>query len=61
MRFAFTEEQEALRATARAFLRDHSSPARVRRAMATDAGWEPEVWRRIAGELAWTAILVPER
>jgi alkylation response protein AidB-like acyl-CoA dehydrogenase len=61
VRFAFTEEQEALRAAARAFLRDHSSPARVRRAMATEAGWEPEVWRRIAGELAWTAILVPER
>jgi len=61
VRFAFTEEQEALRATARAFLRDHSSPDRVRRAMATEAGWEPEVWRRIAGELGWTAILVPER
>ena len=60
MRFAFDAEQESLRTAARAFLRDHSSPTHVRRAMATEAGWDPEVWRRIGADLGWTSIIVPE-
>jgi alkylation response protein AidB-like acyl-CoA dehydrogenase len=60
MNFAFDEEQERLRAAARAFLADHSSPRQVRAAMATERGWDPEVWRRIAGELGWPAAIVPE-
>src|SRR3990172_4682086 len=60
MRFAFNEEQEALRAAARSFLEDHSSPEQVRKAMASDAGYDPAVWRRIASELGWTAITIPE-
>jgi alkylation response protein AidB-like acyl-CoA dehydrogenase len=59
MRFAFTDEQEALRVAARAFLRNHSSPAEVRATMATEAGYDPEVWGRIA-DLGWTSIIVPE-
>ena len=60
MRFAFTEEQEALRDAARSFLADHSSSAQVRAAMQTDTGYDPAVWRRIGAELGWTAILIPE-
>jgi len=60
MRFAFTEEQEALRDAARGFFADHSSPAQVRAAMATDTGYDPTVWQRIGAELGWTAILIPE-
>jgi len=60
MRFAFTEEQEELRRAARSFLRDHSSPSQVRQAMATDAGYDSEVWRRIGTELGWTSIIIPE-
>jgi alkylation response protein AidB-like acyl-CoA dehydrogenase len=60
MRFAFTEEQEQLRATARAFLADHSASAAVRRAMESEAGFDPEVWKRISGELGWPALVVPE-
>jgi alkylation response protein AidB-like acyl-CoA dehydrogenase len=60
MRFAFTEEQEALRAAARSFLTDHSSSAQVRAAMQTDTGYDPAVWRRIGAELGWTALLIPE-
>jgi len=60
MQFAFTEEQEALRDAARSFLADHSSPAHVRAAMETDAGYDPAVWRRIGAELGWTALLIPE-
>ena len=60
MRFAFTEEQEALRAAARSFLADHSSPEQVRAAMDTERGWDPAVWRRIGAELGWPAIIIPE-
>jgi alkylation response protein AidB-like acyl-CoA dehydrogenase len=60
MRFAFNEEQEELRRTARSFLADCSSPARVRKAMQTERGYDPEVWRRIGAELGWTSIIIPE-
>jgi alkylation response protein AidB-like acyl-CoA dehydrogenase len=60
MRFAFTEEQEALRAAARRFLEACSSPAQVRAVMTTERGYDPDVWRRIAG-LGWPSVLVPER
>ena len=60
MRFAFTEEQEELRRSARAFLEKHSSSERVRAAMASDAGYDADVWRRIGSELGWTAITIPE-
>jgi len=60
MRFAFTEEQEALRDTARSFLADHSSSAQVRAVMETESGYDPALWRRIGAELGWTAILIPE-
>jgi alkylation response protein AidB-like acyl-CoA dehydrogenase len=60
MRFAFTEEQEELRAQARAFLAEHASSEAVRRAMASEAGFEPEVWKRIGGELGWTGVAIPE-
>ncbi len=59
MRFAFSEEQEALRSAARDFLAAHSSPARVRQAMETELGYDPEVWRRIGQELGWTSVIVP--
>jgi alkylation response protein AidB-like acyl-CoA dehydrogenase len=60
MRFAFTEEQEALRRTVRQFLSLCSSPDRVRAAMATEAGFDPEIWGRIAAELGLTSLIIPE-
>jgi alkylation response protein AidB-like acyl-CoA dehydrogenase len=60
MRFAFNEEQEGLRTAARSFLNDHSTPAQVRKIMETEAGYDPEVWRRIGGELGWTSVIIPE-
>jgi alkylation response protein AidB-like acyl-CoA dehydrogenase len=60
VRFAFTEEQEALRATARAFLAERSSSERVRAAMASELGFDPETWKRIGAELGWTAVAIPE-
>jgi len=60
MNFALDEEQEQLRATARAFLAECSSSPQVRAAMDSELGWDPAVWRRVAGELGWTAVIVPE-
>jgi alkylation response protein AidB-like acyl-CoA dehydrogenase len=58
--FSFTEEQQELRAAARAFLAEASSSERVRAAMASDLGYDPEVWKRIGSELGWPAAIVPE-
>ena len=58
--FAFTEEQQELRAAARAFLAEASSSERVRAAMASELGYDPEVWKRIGSELGWPAAIVPE-
>ena len=60
MHFAFTQEQEELRESARGFLAEHSSPEQVRRAMESDLGYDPEVWRRIATEVGWPAVVIPE-
>ncbi len=60
MDLSFTEEQQELREAARAFLRDHGGSAQVRAAMATPAGHDPEVWKRIGTELGWPALPVAE-
>jgi len=58
--FAFSAEQEELCAAARDFLADHSSPEAVRRAMASDLGYDSEVWKRIGHDLGWTSVHIPE-
>jgi len=60
MKFAFNEEQEELRRSARSFLDKNSSSERVRAAMSTERGYEEVVWQRIGGELGWAAISIPE-
>jgi alkylation response protein AidB-like acyl-CoA dehydrogenase len=61
LNFAFTEEQEELRATARAFLAEHARPEHVRAAMESELGHDPAVWKRVGAELGWTAVAIPER
>jgi alkylation response protein AidB-like acyl-CoA dehydrogenase len=58
--FAFTEEQEELRATARGFLAEHSRPEHVRAAMESELGHDPALWKRVGAELGWTAVAIPE-
>jgi len=58
--FAFTAEQQELRAAARDFLADHSSSEAVRRAMASELGFDSEVWKRIGHDLGWTSVHIPE-
>ena len=60
MEFAFSEEQNELRRTARRFLQTASSEARVRAAMTTEPGFDREVWENVGKELAWTALTIPE-
>jgi len=60
MEFAFTQEQEMIRDTAAAFLAEVSGSEAVRRAMASEQGYESELWSRICTEMVWQAIHIPE-
>ena len=60
MEFAFTEEQEMIRDTAAAFLAEVSTSESIRAAMATEVGYDAELWNRICGEMYWQAIHIPE-
>ena len=61
MEFSFTEEQQMIRDTAEAFLAEVSNSEAIRAAMATDQGYDPEIWQRICGEMYWQAIHIPEQ
>jgi alkylation response protein AidB-like acyl-CoA dehydrogenase len=50
--FAFSEEQEMLRAAAREWLADRYPVDRVAELADSDAGWDPGSWRELA-ELGW--------
>jgi alkylation response protein AidB-like acyl-CoA dehydrogenase len=60
MEFKFTEEQEMIRDTAEAFLAEVSTSAAVREAMATELGYDPQLWQRVCQEMFWPAIHIPE-
>jgi alkylation response protein AidB-like acyl-CoA dehydrogenase len=58
--FAFSEEQEMLRKSAREFLAKECSPRVVRRLMESEDGYDPTLWKKIA-DLGWTALGIPEQ
>ncbi len=60
MNFRFTEEQQMIRDTAEAFLAEVSSSEAVRAAMATEFGFDAELWQRICAEMYWPAMHIPE-
>jgi len=60
MEFVFTPEQNEMRDSLRRFLEDRSPESEVRRLMATDDGYDQDVWQRLSSELGLTALLVPE-
>ena len=60
MDFAFSDEQEELRRTVRAFLEDTSPESEVRRLMDTPAGFDPAIWRRMGTELGLQGLAIPE-
>ncbi len=59
MDFAFSEEQEMLRRSARDFLAKECSPKVVRSLMAGEDAYDAALWKRVA-ELGWTALGIPE-
>jgi alkylation response protein AidB-like acyl-CoA dehydrogenase len=59
MNFAFSEEQEMLRDTARRYLDDKAGSEVVRRLMETDRGFDEEHWNEIAAQ-GWQAMTIPE-
>ena len=60
MNFAFSEEQEMLRATARRFLDEKAPSTVVRRLMETDEGFDRALWGEIAAQ-GWQAMAIPEQ
>jgi alkylation response protein AidB-like acyl-CoA dehydrogenase len=58
--FAFSEEQEELRRTVRAFLEDKSPSAEVRRLMETTEGYDPAVWQQMGSQLGLQGLAIPE-
>ncbi|MEV5829770.1 acyl-CoA dehydrogenase family protein [Spirillospora sp. NPDC052242] len=60
MDFSFSEEQDELRATLRSFFARYSTEADVRRIAESGAGYDPDVWRRLAQDLGLQGLAVPE-
>jgi alkylation response protein AidB-like acyl-CoA dehydrogenase len=58
--FAFSEEQDQLRAAVRSFLEAKSPSTEVRRLMDTTEGYDPAVWKQMAQELGLQSIHIPE-
>ena len=60
MQFAFTDEQNLIRETARGFFDDHGVSEKVRAAIASEVGYDESAWRMLAGEMGWAGIALPE-
>jgi alkylation response protein AidB-like acyl-CoA dehydrogenase len=60
MEFRFTQDQNELRTQARRFLAAESTAAHVDKAMKTELGYDAAVWQRVATELGWPALVIPE-
>jgi alkylation response protein AidB-like acyl-CoA dehydrogenase len=59
MDFAFSEEQEMLRRSARDFLAKECSSKVVRKLMESSDTYDEVLWKKVAG-LGWTALGIPE-
>jgi alkylation response protein AidB-like acyl-CoA dehydrogenase len=59
MDFAFSEEQEMLRRSARDFLAKECSSKVVRKLMESSDAYDKAMWQKLAG-LGWTALGIPE-
>ncbi|MHC8338974.1 acyl-CoA dehydrogenase family protein [Pseudomonas sp. HLT2-19-2] len=60
MEFAFSDEQEMIRASAEGFLADVSDSTAVRAAMISERGFDEALWQRLCREMYWPAIHIPE-
>ncbi len=60
MDFEFTQEHDELRQTVKRFLDNDSTEQKVRGLMATDDGYDREVWKKMAEQMGLQALMVPE-
>ncbi len=59
MDFGFSEDQEAMRKSAREVLEDRSTTSVFRAVMEDEAGFDEALWKTIA-EIGWCGVAVPE-
>jgi alkylation response protein AidB-like acyl-CoA dehydrogenase len=57
---AFSEEHEELRATVRQFFSDQSDEQAVRTHMASDSGWDTDLWHQLAEQVGLAGLIIPE-
>lgn len=60
MDFTFTEEQELIRSSLSSFLKDVYDFEKRRKAISSEAGWRPEIWRAMAQDLGVLGATFPE-
>ena len=60
MNFAFTDEQDELRKTVRAFLESKSPETAVREQMETERGFDPAVWGQMGEQMGIMGLHIPE-
>ncbi|MFE7792774.1 acyl-CoA dehydrogenase family protein [Streptomyces sp. NPDC057460] len=60
MTLTHTKEHDELRSTLRRLLADKAPSAAVRRWMESGEGYDPALWRQLAGQLGLMGIAVPE-
>lgn len=60
MEFAFTDEQKMIQDTAESFLAEVATSEAVRKAMATEEGYQEDLWQSVCTDLYWQAIHIPE-
>ena len=60
MNFAFSEEQEELRKTVRAFLEAKSPETAVREQMETENGFDAAVWSQMGEQMGLQGLAIPE-
>ena len=61
MNITLTVEQQAIAESARDFLNEHGTSARLRTAMESPDGWDREQWQAMAVEMGWLGVAAPER
>jgi len=59
MNFDFTDDQHAIKRTAKDFLEARYKPELIRELAADERGFTDEQWRQVA-ELGWPGVMVPE-
>lgn len=60
MNFAFTEEQDLIRDSAREFLNGQFDSELRRNSMQEQNGYDPGIWQGMAEDMGWAALHIPE-